>query len=163
MIIKLKNKQITNIKKCFTDELGINNFISLEYSPKYICYIEDKPKTENSNNGKHVVILLEIPGTIDQFTHNLKLTDNNYKLRIGGIKKLSKKLNIKKENTIFSSIEEGNFSLDILIPHDEERNIILAKETAITSLSKTKDGYVKITCDLDEVKQELVLNNDDED
>ena len=62
-----------------------------------------------------------------------------------------------------SSIEEGNFSLDILIPHDEERNIILAKETAITSLSKTKDGYVKITCDLDEVKQELVLNNDDDD
>jgi hypothetical protein len=173
LIIKLKNKQNINIKKCFTDELGINNFISLEYSPKYICYIEDKPniknenedkpKTENSNNGKHLVILVEIPGTVDDFKHDLKLVDNNYKLNITGKKMLSKKLKIQNENKIFSSIEEGNFNLTILIPHDEEKNLILAKEREITSLNKTKDGYVKITCDLDEKKQELVLNNDDDD
>ena len=76
---------------------------------------------------------------------------------------LSKKLKIQNENKIFSSIEEGNFNLTILIPHDEEKNLILAKEREITSLNKTKDGYVKITCDLDEKKQELVLNNDDDD
>ena len=106
LIIKLKNKQNINMKKCFTDELGINNFISLEYNPKYICYIEDKPKTENSNNGKHLVILVEIPGTVDNFKYDLKLVDNNYKLNITGKKMLSKKLKIQNENKIFSTIEE---------------------------------------------------------
>ena len=174
LILKLKNKQNITMKKCFTDELGINNFISLEYIPKYICYIEDKsniknenedkPKTENSNKSKHLVILIEIPGTINELNYDLKLIDNNYKLNITGKKMLSKKLKIKNENILSSSIEEGNFSLNILIPHDEEKNIILANEKEITDFSKTKDGYLKITCDLyEKKKQKIIINNDDDD
>jgi HSP20 family molecular chaperone IbpA len=166
--------QNINIKKCFTDELGINNFISLEYIPKYICYIEDKPNiknenedkpnAENSNKSKHLVILIEIPGTINELNYDLKLVDNNYKLNITGKKMLSKKLKIKNENILSSSIEEGNFSLNILIPHDEEKNIILANEKEITDFSKTKDGYLKITCDLyEKKKQKIIINNDDDD
>ena len=68
------------------------------------------------------------------------------------------------ENILSSSIEEGNFSLNILIPHDEEKNIILANEKEITDISKTKDGYLKITCDLyEKKKQKIIINNDDDD
>ena len=174
LILKLKNKQNINIKKCFTDQLGINNFISLEYIPKYICYIEDKPNiknenedkpnAENSNKSKHLVILIEIPGTIDELNYDLKLVDNNnYNLNITGKKMLAKKLKIKNENILSSSIEEGNFSLNILIPHNEEKNIILANEKEITDYSKTKDGYLKITCDLyQKKKQKIIINNDDD-
>ncbi len=174
LVLKFKHDKNINIKKCVTDELGINNFITLEYNAKYICYIEDKPKnegiedktknTENSNNKKHVVILIEIPGKATNFKYDLKLIDNNYNLKITGEKKLSKKLKIENKNIISSTIEEGNFCLNILIPHDEENNLILEKEKEISSLSYTKDGYIRITCDLlNEKKKEFVLNNDDDD
>ena len=135
--IKLNNKEKEiKLKKCLIDEIGLSNFLSNGFEPKYEYY-QTKDK---------LIINLEMPGEIK--TSIKTTTEGSYTfINITGTKLSDKEDN--REN-IYSNREYGKFHKTIKLNH-----VSLSKKP---TEAKRKDGIISLVYQIINEDNEVVIS-----
>ncbi len=138
--IKLSNVNNVILKKCLIDELGFSNLKANGFEPTYNYY--------KSNDGKKLIIRLEIPGN-----SSLKATKfNQYNLiKLEGCKNKDTMTETEEKSQI-SCREYGKFTVNI--PWSQEDYVLKNTEPVIKEIN----GIICVEYQLEEKQTEVIFN-----
>ncbi len=145
-IIKVDVPFDLNLKKCYTDEIGITSYKGLMTTPPFGYYKKDN----------HFVIQIEYCGKLEKgYIVKKNILNGQYKFTIIG------KTTENKTKGIFGNVEEGNFILTFSVGLD----FITIKNNKYTEDNKIKDGVLNIIYEIsneEDLGGEEILGNDDD-
>ena len=133
-LIKLKNPKELILKKCYIDELGLQNIRANGYEPNYSHY-----RTHDQ-----IIVKIEAPGKCD-LNSSIQLIGEYVIIKIEG-NKLEDDMSAKIENNIFNGREFGNFYLEIPI---KQEDFYIKNESPIID---KKEGIFKLAYQIEEKK-----------